>query len=259
MITNIFVFIMGSIVGSFLNVCIYRLPRCESIVYPPSHCPNCKKNIFWYDNIPILSFLILKGKCRSCKSKISIRYFLVELLTAALLLALFIGFGLTPKFFAYAIMSCGLIIATFVDFEIHEIPDQISLGGILAGLLISYLFPSLFDEASRMHGFLASFIGALTGGGSIYLMGFLGEMAFKKEAMGGGDVKLMAMIGSFIGWKWILLTFFLAPIFGSIAGISLKIKYGREIIPYGPYLSLAAIVAIFFGDNILRLLFFGSY
>lgn len=253
----IIVFIFGAVIGSFLNVCIYRLPRCESIVYPPSRCPNCKKNIIWYDNIPILSFLFLKGKCRSCKAKISIRYFLVELLTAMLLVAMFIGFGLAPKFFAYAILSCGLIIATFVDFEIHEIPDQVSLGGLFAGLLISYLFPSVFDEASRMHGLLASFVGALIGGGSIYLMGFLGEMAFKKEAMGGGDVKLMAMIGSFIGWKWVLLTFFVAPVFGSIAGIILKFRYGRETIPYGPYLSLAALAAIFFGGNILRLLFYG--
>lgn len=251
------VFLVGAIIGSFLNVCIYRLPKNESIILPSSHCPNCKKNIPWYDNIPILSYLVLKGKCRFCKTKIHFRYFLVEVLTALLMLSLFIAFGLTSKFFAYSILVCGLIIATFVDFEIQEIPDQISIGGLIIGIVLSYAIPSIFDEYLRPHGLLDSFLGVLAGGSSIYLMGFLGELVFKKEAMGGGDVKFMAMIGSFLGWKLVIFTFFLAPLFGAVVGIILKIKDGRNIIPYGPYLSLAALVSIFFGERILQFLFYG--
>ena len=248
------VFIFGSIIGSFLNVCIYRLPKARSIVFPASYCPNCKRPIYWYDNIPLLSYIVLGGRCRFCKAKISFRYFIVELLAATVLTLLFVFFGISPKFFAYSFLSAELIIATFVDFEISEIPDEISIGGVFAGLIVSFAFPGIFGLSSRPVALLASFLGALAGGGSIYLMGFLGELVFKKEAMGGGDVKLMAMIGSFLGWKMVLLTFFLAPLFGAAVGIVLKLKYGRETIPYGPYLSLAALVAIFFGEKILRLL-----
>ena len=253
------IFIFGSMIGSFLNVCIYRMPKNESIVFPASHCPNCKKNIFWYDNIPILSYLILAGKCRSCKSKISFRYPLVEALTALLLTVLFIAFRISPKFFAYSIMSCGLIVATFIDFEIQEIPDEISLGGLVVGLLLALLFPSILGEASRVHGLLNSLIGAVVGGGAIYSLGVFGKFAFKKEAMGGGDVKLMAMIGSIIGWKLVLLTFFIAPFLGVVPGIISKFKSGAETIPYGPFLSLAAIISIFSGNRILSLLFGGLF
>ena len=249
------VFIFGSLVGSLLNVCIYRIPKGKSIIFPPSSCPNCAKSIPWHDNIPILSYILLGGRCRFCKAKISLRYLLVELITACLALALYMVFGPTPKFAAYAVMACGLIVATFVDFEINEIPDEISIGGFIAGLAFAFLFPSILGAGSRWQALLWSAIGSLAGGGSIYLMGFFGEMVFKKEAMGGGDVKLMAMIGAFIGWKMVLLTFFVAPLFGAVVGLILKIKDGREIIPYGPYLSLAALVAIFFGEQILRLLF----
>jgi leader peptidase (prepilin peptidase) / N-methyltransferase len=254
-----FVFIFGSIVGSFLNVCIYRLPKGRSVIFPGSHCPNCTAAIHWYDNVPILSYIFLGGKARCCKAKISLRYFIVEVLTASAFLTLFSGFGLTPKFFAYTIMVSGLIIATFVDFEIQEIPDEVSVGGLAVGLILAIVFPSILNETTRLHGLLGSFLGALAGGGMIYAMGMLGEFAFKKEAMGGGDVKLLAMIGSFIGWKLVVLTFFMAPLFGSVVGIILKIRYGKDVIPYGPYLSLAAVCAIFFGDKILNLLFCGMF
>lgn len=253
MLVNAIVFIFGLVLGSFLNVCIYRLPKAQSILFPASHCPNCKRPIYWYDNIPLLSYIILGGRCRFCKANISFRYFMVELCTAAVLTLLFVFFGISPKFFAYSLLSAGLIIATFVDFEISEIPDEISIGGVFAGLIVSFAFPGIFSLDSRPIALLASFLGALAGGGSIYLMGFFGELVFKKEAMGGGDVKLMAMIGSFLGWKMALLIFFLAPLFGAAVGIVLKLKYGRETIPYGPYLSLAALVSIFFGEKILRL------
>jgi len=254
---RLIVFIFGSIIGSFLNVCIYRLPKGKSVVTPASSCPKCGTAISWYDNIPLLSYLILTGKCRSCKAAISFRYFLVELITALLLATIFSVFGLSAKFFAYSIMSCGLIVATFVDFEINEIPDEVSMGGLVVGLVLSFAMPSVFGAVSRGGALLGSFLGAVAGGASIYIIGFLGELVFKKEAMGGGDVKLMAMIGSFLGWKLALLVFFVAPLFGSIVGIILKIKSGRETIPYGPYLSLAALVAVFFGEKIIRLLFGG--
>lgn len=256
---KLIVFIFGSVIGSFLNVCIYRLPKGKSVVRPASSCPKCGTYISWYDNIPLLSYLILMGKCRACKAAILFRYFLVELITALILTALFAAFGPNARFFAYSIMACGLIVATFVDFEINEIPDEVSLGGIVVGLALSFAMPSLFGAVSRGGALLESFLGAVAGGASIYIIGYIGELVFKKEAMGFGDVKLMAMIGSFLGWKLILLVFFVAPLFGSIVGIILKIKSGRETIPYGPYLSLAALVAVFFGEKILKTLFWGIY
>jgi len=245
------VFIFGAIVGSFLNVCIYRMPKGESIVSPGSHCPKCKKPICWYDNVPVLSYLVLWGKCRFCKTPISPGYIIVEAITASLAVALFVTFGLGPKFAAYGLLMAGLIVATFVDLEIREIPDEISLGGLVAGLILAVIFPSILGAASWNKALIGSVLGALAGGGSIYLMGFFGEMVFKKEAMGGGDVKLMAMIGAFLGWKLALLTFFIAPLFGSVAGLVMKAKDGGDIIPYGPYLSLAAVTSIFWGERIL--------
>lgn len=254
---KIFVFVLGAIIGSFLNVCIYRLPRGESIVMPPSSCPNCKRNILWYDNIPVVSYLLLGARCRFCKARISFRYFLVEVLTAIFLVLLYAAFKEDmARFYAYSVLGCCLIVATFVDFEINEIPDEVSIGGLVVGLVLSFAFPSIFAGGmSNLSSLRESAIGALAGGASIYLMGFFGELVFKKEAMGGGDVKLMAMIGAFLGWRLVIFTFFLAPLFGSIVGLILKIRDGREIIPYGPYLSLAAIVAIFFGNRILGTFF----
>ncbi len=253
------VFIFGSIIGSFLNVCIYRLPKGRSIIVPGSQCPNCGAKIPWYDNVPILSYVFLGANTRCCKTGISIRYFIVEVLTACAFLGLFMFFGFNPKFIAYSIMASGLIIATFVDFEIQEIPDEVSIGGLIVGLVLSTAFPSILNESSRLSSFLNSFLGALAGAGMIYAMGILGEFAFKREAMGGGDVKLLAMIGSYLGWKLVVLTFFIAPMFGSVVGIVLKIKEKRDTIPYGPYLSLAAVVAVLWGDKILRLLLYGLH
>jgi len=253
-----FVFILGAITGSFLNVCIYRLPKGRSIVFPGSHCPNCGAGISWFDNIPVLSYIVLLGKARCCKAGISFRYFIVEVLTGAAFLVTFMAFGLTAKFFAYLAFISGLIVATFVDFEIQEIPDEVSIGGLVLGLVLSVIFPSILNETSRAGGLINSFLGALAGGAMIYGMGMLGELAFKKEAMGGGDVKLLAMIGAFLGWKLTILTFFIAPLFGSVVGIILKIREGRDVIPYGPYLSLAAVFSMFFGDRLLRLLFYGA-
>lgn len=254
---RLFVFVMGAIIGSFLNVCIYRMPRNQSIVFPASHCPHCKKDLYWYDNIPILSYIVLFGKCNFCRKKISLRYPVVELLTASLITALYLKFGVTAQFFVYSAFVCGLIVATFIDMEFREIPDSVSLGGLVAGLVLAPLFPALFDTAIRHVGFIRSLAGALVGGGTIYALGVFGKLLFKKEAMGGGDVKLMAMIGSILGWKFALLSFFIAPLFGAGVGLYMKLRTGDETIAYGPFLSLAAVITIFFGETILRFFFYG--
>jgi leader peptidase (prepilin peptidase) / N-methyltransferase len=255
---KIFVFTIGAIVGSFLNVCIHRMPANKSIISPPSHCPKCSKKLYWYDNIPVLSYIVLLGRCRFCRERISMRYPVVELITASVMVSLFTAFGApgSVKFYIYAAFACALIVATFIDIDINEIPDSISVGGLATALALSAIFPALFDTDFRIVSLTRSLVGALIGGITIYSMGIFGKILFKKEAMGGGDVKLMAMIGAILGWKLALFTFFIAPVFGAAVGVFMKIRDGRETIAYGPYLSLAAMIAVFFGNNILRLLFY---
>lgn len=255
----IFMFIAGAIVGSFLNVCIVRMPHEKSVVAPRSHCVHCKKTIPWYDNIPFVSYLMLRGKCRFCGAKISARYFIVELITAFAFLFFYRYFGLTALLWPYLFMISGFIVATFVDFEHRIIPDEISIGGMIAGLVFSLLIPQLHDVAAQgrplilvhLHSLGLGLLGVLIGGGSIYLMGMLGDFLFKKESMGGGDVKLMAMIGAFMGWKMAILTFFIAPFFGAIFGIIEKIRTKDTAIAYGPFLVLGAIICLFWGDAII--------
>jgi len=248
-------FILGMIFGSFMNVCIYRLPKHESIVSPGSRCPLCGVAIRWFDNIPVLSYLALKGKCRSCGGRISPRYAIVEILAGVMCALLFLRFGFTFKYLIFFGLTSALIVVSFVDIKIHEIPDEITLPGIVLGLVLAALYPPLMNKTGNFSSLLDSTLGVIAGGGSIYILGYIGEFIFKKEAMGGGDVKLLAMIGAFLGWKFAIFVFFLAPFFGSVIGIILKLKEGRDIIPYGPYLSLAAVVAMFWGDAILKRLF----
>lgn len=252
MLLNVFIFIIGSMIGSFLNVCIYRLPRQESIVMPPSHCVHCNHRIYWYDNIPFISYLFLRGKCRFCARPISPRYFIVEFLTAALLLTFYLFFGLTAGFFVMFLLGCALIVSTFIDFEYQLIPDVITIPGIFIGLAAAFFFPSVLGEARPLDAALNSLGGIFMGGGLIYITGVLGKLAFKKEAMGGGDVKFMAMIGAFVGWKLAILVFFLAPFFGAGAGIVMKIKEKSDVIPYGPYISIAAVIAVLWGEKIIN-------
>jgi leader peptidase (prepilin peptidase)/N-methyltransferase len=266
MIAKIIVFIFGSILGSFLNVCIHRMPKGESVVWPRSHCPKCKKRIPGYDNIPFISFILLKGKCRICKSKISLRYPLVELLTACIFLLFFMRYGLSYDFFFYIVLSCALIIATFIDIPHRIIPDEISIGGIIVGFILSSvrginISPITFSFKPMLN----SFLGIIVGGGLIFLTGWLFDMVYFKllkkppingetESMGGGDVKLLAMIGAFLGWQRATISFFLAPFFGAAIGIYMLINKKDHTIPYGPFLSLAALISIFFADKIIRLL-----
>lgn len=255
-IFNIFIFILGAIVGSFLNVCIWRLPQGKSIIFPSSHCPKCKHAIPWFDNIPLISFIILKARCRFCGERISARYFIVEFLTAALFLGFFILFGANLKFVIFSLFGASLIVASFIDLEHQIIPDEITLGGFVIGIILSALFPKTFGVFSIKESLMNSLLGALIGSGAIFLTGVIGKMIFKKDAMGGGDVKFMAMIGAFLGWKKVLLTFFIAPFFGTVVGIVVLIKNKSHLIPYGPFLSLAAFVALIFGDRILRMFVF---
>ena len=251
----ILLFIIGAIAGSLMNVCIYRMPRKESIISPRSHCPSCGKTIRWHDNIPVISFLLLRGKCRYCKAGISPRYVMVEVLSGLVCVFLFLRFGITWNFFKFLYLLDSLIVVSFIDFKTHEIPDSITISGILIGLLLAVLYPVLTGKSALIDSPVNSFLGVIAGGGSIYILGFIGEFIFKKEAMGGGDVKLLAMIGAFVGWKLAIFIFFAAPFFGVIPGIVLKLKQKRDVIPYGPYISLAAFVAIFWGETIIKKIF----
>jgi len=262
MYNELIAFIFGLPVGSFLNVCIYRLPKGKSIVNPPSHCPKCNKKISWFDNIPLISYILLKGKCRNCKTTISPRYFLVELLTGLLFVFLMLKFGFSFDFFIFAIFTCILIIVTFIDFDHFLIPDVLVLPGIVLGLAVSVknslladLSPLFFNVSYPLSAFLNSLTGAILGFVSLLVVAILGEMLFKKEAMGGGDLKLLAMIGAFLGWKNVLFTIFMSSLVGSVIGITMLIlkKRGRlEYIPYGPYLALAAVISIFWGDILIK-------
>jgi len=266
MIAKIIVFVFGSIVGSFLNVCIHRMPKNESVVWPRSHCPKCQKRIPGYDNIPFISYVLLKGRCRNCKEKISLRYPLVELLTAFLMVALFAHFGLKYEFFLYMVMFWGLIIATFIDIPHRIIPDEVSVGGMIIGFIMVSI--TGFTLSPLRFSFLPmklSFIGIIIGGGIIYLTGVLFDLVYFKllrrpavngetESMGGGDVKLMAMIGAFMGPQKALLTFFLAPFLGMAIGIINLVTKKDHTIPYGPFLSLAALVSLFWYDKIIQLI-----
>ena len=259
-ITAFISFLFGSIVGSFLNVCIYRLPRGESIISPSSHCPGCQKALLWYDNIPFLSYIGLKGRCRHCHQGISFRYFVVEFLTAILFLSLFLKFGLSWNMLIYLVFISGLIVATFTDFDHLIIPDVVTLPGLLLGLILSTVYPSIQRAihpwsnicTSPGEGFLASLIGALLGGLSLYAIGALGGKVFKKEAMGGGDVKLLAMIGAFLGWQLVALTIFISALSGSLVGLAIKLKKGESYIPYGPYLALGAVISLLWGEGLIN-------
>jgi len=228
------------------------MPREQSVVKPRSHCTKCKKTIKWYDNIPLLSFICLGGCCRYCKEKISSQYFIVELLTGVIFASIGYVFGMTIYTAIYLIFIGALIVATFVDFNFRIIPDEISLGGIVVGLVVSLIFPKLHQVDNHLLGLYRSFLGVIIGGGTIWLTGIIGDFIFKKETMGGGDVKLLGMIGAFLGWQMAVLTFFVAPVFGSIVGIIIKLKTKNSLIAYGPYLSLASVIVLFFGNDIIN-------
>ena len=341
-------FVFGSMVGSFLNVCIYRMPMGLSVVRPPSHCPHCKYSIPWYLNIPLVTWLALKGRCKNCGAQISIRYYLVELLTAVLFLYCWLTFGHQSPALAlvYCLVIAGFIAATFIDFEHFIIPDEITIGGTAAGLVCSLLVPSLHGVASRWHSLREGLIGMAVGAGIIYAILRVGKILFgrhriqvpaetkivfsetavlfadkevpyedvfyrqsdvitlraqtlelidrcykdvvvklspsrlqigdeeinpeevphmeavsqeivlPREAMGFGDVKFMAAIGAFLGWKAVIFTLMISSVIGSIVGlgtIALGKREWSSRLPYGPYIAIAATICIFWGRQILQL------
>lgn len=237
--------VIGLFFGSFLNVCIHRIPRDESIVFPSSRCPRCGGKIRPWDNIPVLSYLVLRGRCRSCKEKISIRYPLVETLSALIALAMLYRFGLTASFAIYYAWACVLLVITFIDLDFQIIPDRLSLGGICAGLVLVPWLPVSYPQA---------LIGLGLGAGLLIAVIYGYYFLTRKEGMGGGDVKLLGMIGVFTGWQGVLFTIFIGSLMGCLVGIPWVLSQKKNMqaaIPFGPFLALGAFLYVLFGDVII--------
>ncbi len=244
--TMLFAFLFGAMVGSFLNVCIHRLPKEESIVAPRSRCPACQSPIRPWDNIPLLSFVLLRGRCRACGHAISWRYPLVEALTALLFVLTVARFGVTLKSTFLLTFLCGLVVVSFIDLDHQIIPNAITLPGIPLGLIGGLLVrePPLLDRL----------IGTLAGAGFLYLMLFYGGVLYGQEAMGEGDLNLIALVGAFLGWKAVVVTILVACLVGSVLGLglmALKRLGRRQHIPFGPFLSLGAVVGLLWGDRLV--------
>lgn len=237
---------LGLVVGSFLNVCIWRIPRDESLAFPSSHCPQCNQPIAWYDNIPLVSFMWLAGRCRRCKAPIHWRYPLVEGLTAGLYLMTVLHFGVTIRAAFLLLFLSVLVVITFIDLDHGIIPHSLSLPVIPIGLVASLL---TFDPPPR-----DAVTGALLGAGLVYLIAVYAEVAFQQESMGGGDVNLLSMIGAFLGWRLMLVSFGVAVIAGaglSLALIASRVLSRKDRIPFGPFLALGAVVALFVGAEVI--------
>ena len=237
------IFILGLLIGSFLNVCIYRLPKGQSIAFPPSHCTGCSNRIKPYDLIPVISYIILKGKCRHCNTSISIKYPLVEILTGVLFLFSFLKFGYSIEFIKSIVLLSVLVAVTFIDFEYSIIQVEFMIFASLTGIVLNIIgYEFNIHLLNYLYGFLV-------GGGVILAIVLL------TNGMGGGDIQLMTVIGLFLGFKLTLLTLMLSFVIGAFAGVTLivlKKKSRKDFIPFGPWISIAAFVSLFFGDSILR-------
>ena len=235
------IFIFGLAIGSFANVCIYRLPKKESIVFPVSHCTACSTPVRPFNNIPVISYLILGGKCKDCKESISVIYPIIEAITALLLLAGFFKFGVTFDFLIYAVVAPALVIITAIDIEHQIIPDVITLPGIVLGLA----------TGSYTIGYIDSFLGFLIGGGLFYLLAVLSN-----GGMGGGDIKYIAAVGALVGWQKVLLIIFIGAFLGSFVGlfqIAVQKKSRKSLIPFGPFLAAATLITLFYGNLLIKL------
>ena len=239
-------FLFGAAIGSFLNVCIYRLPLRESIVFPASHCRACSAPLSWYDNLPLASYVLRRGRCRFCGAAFSFRYFLVELLTALLAVALVYRFGLTVTTVGYFAFSAALVVITFIDLDYQIIPDVISLPGAVAGVLFSLVSPAL--------SLWSSLIGLVLGAGILLAVALGYRAVTGREGMGGGDVKLLAMIGAFLGWRAVLFSLFAASFVGSVVGVAAMVRNHADsklALPFGPFLSFGALCYLFFGEQLI--------
>ncbi|MCH8029570.1 MAG: prepilin peptidase [Candidatus Dadabacteria bacterium] len=260
----LFAFVLGSIIGSFLNVCIYRLPRKQSIILPPSHCTTCNIPIRFYDNVPILSYLLLRGRCRSCGAGFSPRYAIIEALTGCVFALTVYEFGLSVETLLYLILLPSLIVITFIDLEHWIIPNVITYPGIALGLILALLRTDwgelriLVGEIGIMNTLyvveqfpaLNSILGIMIGGGVLLLIGLMYEVIRKREGMGMGDVKLLAMVGAFLGVTSLLFIVLLSSLLGTLVGAALMINKQsgmKRAIPFGPFLSFAAALYCFTG------------
>jgi len=264
-----FVFGLGLCVGSFLNVCVYRLPREMSLVTPGSHCLCCNEPIAWYDNIPVVSWLRLGGLCRRCGVLISPRYLLIELLTGLVFVWIYAAhraapasepLSAVPTLGAYVVLASALIASSFVDIERMVIPDEIAIGGMYIGPVLCAIWPNIIEHdplltrwllsavgapgSVHLTGLAASVIGMGIGAAAIYAAAVFGKVLFRKEAMGFGDVKFMGMAGAFIGWQGALLAFFVACILGAVIGLALLVRRRDTHIPFGPYLAAGTLVVM---------------
>jgi len=250
MFLNVFVFIFGAAIGSFLNVCIFRLPAKMSIVKPRSQCPHCHHPLRFYDNIPIISFIFLQGICRYCDKPISWRYPLVELITALLAVLIFIKFGLTLKFLVFFIFIAVLIVITFIDLDHQIIPDILTLPGIPIFTLAAIFLVKI--------PWLEALLGILIGGGILFAIAVVYEFISKREGMGGGDIKLLAMIGGFLGWKSLIFILLFSSLAGALIGIAVMIIKKQDMkyaVPFGPFLAAAVVAYVFWGEAITRTFF----
>ena len=243
------VFMFGCIIGSFLNVVILRLPDpTGSIAFPPSHCPKCKTPLAWYENIPILSYLVLGGKCGHCKVRISAQYPIVELLTGLLAVAVIATFGLSLTALGFFVFCAALVTIIWIDLHHQIIPDVISLPGIIFGFAFSFV--------STFVTWQESLIGLLAGGGIFYAVSYSYYLLRKQEGLGGGDIKLLAMLGAFLGWQSLLFIIFASSVTGTIAGLfamrSQK-KGGATRIPFGPFLAISGLFYLFFRPQVQQL------
>ena len=242
-ILSAFIFLAGLCIGSFLNVCIWRIPRDESIVWPGSHCPACNHAIAPWDNLPLLSWILLGGKCRHCRAPISPRYFVVELLTGALFAGLWLVHGWTLQTPVYLFFTAALVLGTFVDFDHLILPDRVTIGGMVAGPILSFACPELQGQTERLSALIQSALGLALGYGLLWTVATVGRLALKREAMGFGDVKLLGAIGACLGWQAVLFTIFLSSLSGTLLGLALIAAGRKELqsrIPYGPHIALAA-------------------
>ncbi len=245
-LTQVFAFLFGLVIGSFLNVCIHRIPEGESLVSPPSSCPACGARIRFYDNVPLLSYLVLRGRCRGCREAISPRYPLVELLSGLMCLALFITYGSSPGFFLSLAFVSALLVVSFIDLKHQIIPDVISLPGILLGLAQSFTPWGTVPWTDAA-------IGAATGGGFLFAVAWAFKRFTGKDGMGLGDVKLLAMIGAWMGWRALPFIVLISSLSGIIigGGALLLTRRGLRVrIPFGPFLSIGAVVVFFFEPHI---------
>ena len=255
-VLTIFIFLAGLCIGSFLNVCIWRIPRDESIVWPGSHCPACNHAIAPWDNLPLLSWILLGGKCRHCRAPISPRYFIVELLTGALFAGLWLVHGWTLQTPVYLFFTAALVLGTFVDFDHLILPDRVTIGGMVAGPILSFAFPALQGQTERLPALVQSLIGLAVGYGLLWLVATIGRAILKREAMGMGDVKLLGAIGACLGWPAVLFTIFVSSFSGTLLGFALIALGKKELqskIPYGPHIALAAVLWMFCGPACIDL------